>query len=479
MAFSITLLEGTDSPSAIKLYVLDKNITDPNLLKMKISIISTCILLIGLFLISCSPGERKIKPDIFLYLADDLSYHDLGCTGNPYVRTPIVDAFSKTAISLENMYTPTAMCAPSRSSLMTGLYPHKHGCHYNHGKIYDDITTLPVYLGDLGYETVLVGKKHIKPLQAFPYVFLDFHELDSFLNVERSKPICVIYASNEPHGPHVDGDYSKEEVFIPPKWIDTEETREVLTKYYADIELMDNEFGDLLTSLKKHDLYDHSLVIFTSDHGYEYFHKWSCYDAGLKVPFFIKWHDDGLSNTPIQALTSFIDILPTFIEIAGGTPSDHLDGKSIVPLLTGDKNSHHRNIFGTHTNRGIFSGLAYPIRSVRDDRYKYIENLLPDSTFQNILTHGRSYDPADASAAWKSWLRKAEEDSTASRIVELHGSRPPAELYDLQNDPFEVNNLINDPSLAEVKEKLQKTLHQWMEAQGDLGADSEMKIPLK
>ena len=179
-------------------------------LQNKINRLLPISMLIGICLvISCKASQqitntqKKIPPNIFLFLADDLSKEDLGITGNPYVTSPTIDNFASRAISFENMYTPSAMCAPSRSALMTGLYPHRNGCHMNHGSIYKEIKSLPTYLKSLGYQVALVGKRHIRPAENFPYEYLNYDELDDYL-ATVTKPLCLIYASNDPHGPHLE-----------------------------------------------------------------------------------------------------------------------------------------------------------------------------------------------------------------------------------------------------------------------------------
>ncbi|MGD1890751.1 MAG: sulfatase [Cyclobacteriaceae bacterium] len=434
--------------------------------------------LLGL-LFGCASEPTANQPNLVLFLADDLSYFDLGVTANTAVQTPHVDAFSAQSTSFMNMYTPTAMCAPSRSALYTGLYPHRNGCHYNHGSVYDTIRSLPHYLSELGYKVFLVGKRHIKPQSAFPFEYYPQASLDSLMTAQRNQPFCLIYASDEPHGPHVVGNVSPQNVFLPPRWVDTPETRQHLADYYGDVQLMDEEFGQLVNSLQENELYDNALVIFTSDHGYEYFSKWTTYNTGLKVPFYLKMPAQLESTLPVNALTSFVDITPTFVELAGGSPDAVFNGKSLVALLNEETDNHHQYLYGSHTNRGILSGQLYPVRSVQNDEFRYIVNLAPDSIFQNINTHGRTYDTAQASPVWKSWLHKAQSDSLAHQKTQSLLRRPEEELYRIVDDEFEQENLASDPQYASVKRQLRQELLAWMEQQGDNGIASELKVPLK
>lgn len=418
------------------------------------------------------------KPNLFLFLADDLSYHDLGITGNSFVKTPIIDAFAKTAIPFKNMYTPTAMCAPSRSALMTGLYPHRNGCHYNHGKIDLEVKSLPIYLKELGYQIALVGKRHIKPEQNFPYDYVKYEEVETYLS-KTKKPICIIYASNEPHGPHLESEQSLEDVLLPSKWIGTKSTREKLTGYYADIAALDKEFEVFLQTIKANKLEENSVTIFTSDHGYEYFAKWSCYEAGLRIPFYMQTKGVQFKAKEVAALTSFVDIVPTFIELAGGLMPNNLDGKSLIDLLNKKEESIHPFIYGLHTTRGIYSGKTYPIRSITNGKWKYIRNLNHEEKFQNIITNGWNFDPPPNEGSWAEWLAVLKENGTGAKWAKYYQKRPFEELYFLEDDPSELVNLATKGTHQTIKEQLSQQLDLWMKEQNDTGMSAELKVPLK
>lgn len=422
-------------------------------------------------------ANEGVRPNLFLFLADDLGEADLGINGNPFVKTQDIDAFAKKAISFNKMYTPSAMCAPSRSALMTGLYPHRNGCHMNHGKVFDHVKSLPQYLKPLGYEVILVGKRHIKPAKVFDYTYIKFKELDAYLKTVQ-KPVCIMYASNDPHGPHQYGKHSIEKVIIPKKWQDTKGTRNKLAGYYADIASLNNEFQKLLNIIKNNELDKKSVTIFTSDHGADFFAKWSCYEAGLKVPFFLQANGVKFKVKEVNKLTSFVDIVPTFIELAGGTPSQDLDGRSLVNLLKGRKKAVHPYIYAAHTTRGIYSGKAYPIRSITDGKWKYITNLNHTTAFQNIITHGWNFDPVPK-GTWAEWLNVLKEKKEGSEWVHFYQNRPKEELYYLKTDPHETNNLADKTTHEKIKNKLSQELKRWMKQQNDLGMEAEMAVPLK
>jgi len=433
----------------------------------------------SLTLMQCAT-KRRSEPNIIFFLSDDQNKTDVGCYGNPVIRTPNIDRLAKEGMKFNRAFTPTAMCAPSRSSLYTGLYPHRHGCHMNHGSVKAGIQSLPHYMSDLGYRTALAGKKHIKPKEAFPFEYLD-HDIPTIQDfiTRDSSPFCLVVASNEPHGPHETGGYDPGSVQLTADVVDTRETRRQWADYYTDIDLVDQEVGEVLDLLDQTRSAGNTLFFFAGDHGYDIFAKWSCYERGLHVPFIVRWPGRVKAGSESDALISFVDVVPTLIEAANCSPPKDIDGRSFLSVLLGKTHKHHDKIFGAQTTRGIWSGVSYPIRSVRTERYKYIRNLDPNSRFQCIPTHGWDYDETHGSSYWKSWQRKAESDAFAASRVKKLIRRPAEELYDLEYDPYELNNLADSQEHKEILDSLRTALDDWMRQQGDRGIEAEMAVPLK
>jgi uncharacterized sulfatase len=166
-------------------------------------------------------------------------------------------------------------------------------------------------------------------------------------------------------------------------------------------------------------------------------------------------------------MVSFPDVLPTFLDAAGGEPVPDLDGRSFLPVVKGKADRHREFIFGTHTTRGIISGSEYPVRSIRSATHKYIVNLNADGEFRNIITQGRPGKKHKPPAHWQSWLRKAETDERAAERVRAYQHRPPEEFYDLRADPHELHNLAEDPAQRPLMDPLRRRLLDWMRQQGD------------
>lgn len=411
--------------------------------------------------------SQVAKPNIIFFLGDDHSYFDVGYDGNAVVQTPTIDQLAREGMRFTRAYVPTAMCAPSRSTLYTGLYPHRHGCHMNHGASKPGIRSLPHYLKPLGYRVVLAGKRHIKPQSVYPFEYIPTSKIGEV--IQGKTPYCLIIASDEPHGPHTLGQYKPADVPIPPYLADTPAARHGRAGYYGDIDLLEKEIAHTLQLLKKSGQEDNTLFIYAGDHGNGLMAKWTCYDAGLRVPFVARWPGHIKPGSVSNAMIGTIDIVPTCIALAGGTPPKGLDGKSLMPVLEGKTKKHHSLIFGCHTNQGIILGTPYPVRSVFDGRYQYIRNLAPAGRPHNVLTQSKK-------GAWVQWQEKAKTSATAKKLARRVLHRPAEELYDVTADPWELKNLAASPKHAATKKRLSAELDQWMKAQGDDGMKAELRV---
>ncbi|UCD30322.1 MAG: sulfatase [Planctomycetota bacterium] len=423
------------------------------------------------------------RPNILVILSDDHGILDSGCYGNKICRTPDIDRLASGGLRFTRAFTATAMCTPSRSTLYTGLYPHRHGAHANHSKTRAGIKSMPHYLKPLDYRVGLAGKTHIKPREAYPFEYMKRDKIEEFIAENTNEHFCLIFATNDPHTPFKQPEPGKghdhAKIKLPPYLVDTLLTRILFDNYYTSVEALDGQVGEVMRLLKRLRLIESTLVIYVSDHGAGVpFAKWTLYDAGLNVPFIVSWSGKIRAGVT-DAMISFVDLLPTCIELAGGKVPDTIDGRSFIGIIEGTSQAHRDTVFGTHTTKGIIKGSHYPIRDVRTSTHKYIRNFNPDGTFENLITRGlpnkgkhskKSQTNAvdRSSAIWPEWLKVAEVDSKAARRVELYRKRPAEELYDLRTDPFELNNLAADPKYKDVLNDLRIRLAKWMKQQGDL-----------
>ncbi|NQT84074.1 sulfatase, partial [bacterium] len=426
---------------------------------------------------------------------DDHGYADAGCYGNDVVRTPNLDRLAKESMRFTHAFAGSPTCTPSRSVIYTGLMPFRNGAHPNHSRIRPGIKTLPHYLAALGYRVVLAGKTHVGPRAAFPFEYLpaqlkghraasvprvygndlDTDVVDQLLadhrTTRKEQPLCLIIAAWSPHVVWRWKEYDSAKVTVPPYMIDTALTRHAVARYYTDVTLMDKRLGDCLESVKKHGLQDNTLFIYTSDQGAQWPHaKWNLYDAGIRVPLLARWPGKVKAGSVSDAIVSLVDVLPTFIEVAGGEPPREMDGCSFLPVLLGKGTRHRRVIFATHTGDGKMND--FPMRCIRTSTHKYILNLKPQNLYTTHITDGKDRDGRDY---WQTWLEKAKTDEHAGRIVRDYQHRPAEELYDLRADPYELSNIAADPANRDLAKFLGKRLENWMEKQSDPGAATQMR----
>jgi len=430
------------------------------------------------------------KPNIILIMGDDLTYSDIEPYGSTQVKTPHLTALAKEGMCFDNMFTSSPACAPTRQQLLTGVYPVRNGAHPNHSMVYTGTRSVAHHLQEMGYNTALIGKKHYAPESSYPFQFLggkngdngegkdiNLEKAEAFVSASKNKPFFLMVTTNQPHSPLTRGNpsaYPPNKIKLNPGFVDTDVTRNNLSKYYAEITYLDSLVGVVIDMVKRSGKMDNTIIIFTSEQGSGTipFAKWTCYDAGLKTAFIIKYPGKVKKATRSNALTQYVDIVPTLIDIAGGDPTKintgvkdangytGFDGKSFNNILL-DKSTELRDVvFGVQTTRGIINGSeSYPVRSARNKKYLYIHNLQPNNTFQNVLIN---------TPLFKSWIGK---DSARANLY-MH--RPEEELYDVTKDPYQLVNLAADSSLKNVKEQLKTMLVSFMKQQGDKGIATEM-----
>jgi uncharacterized sulfatase len=436
------------------------------------------------------------RPNVILVIADDMTWHDCEAYGSKNVRTPNMARLAREGMCFDAMFTSTAMCAPTRQQLYTGMYPVRNGAYPNHSRVYDGVRSLPHYLKALGYRIGLIGKTHFGPAESFPFETVgarggkaeasETAAIAQFVNRSQTEPYCLIVCSNEPHKPWNKGDasaYDPDTLTVPPYFVDCPETRQELANYYAEITYLDRQLGDCMKLVDESGRRDNTLVIFTSEQGAQLPSqgKWSCYDSGLKTAFIVRWPAKVKAGSRNTAMAQYVDVVPTLVEAAGGDPGaidtgradahgdTRPDGRSFLGVLLGRDHRHRDYVFGAHTTRGIINGSAcYPIRSVRSERHKYIRNLNHTAVFYDVEATGET-------GLLQTWIRLGETDAAIAARARAYQYRPAEELYDVVRDPYELTNLTDDPAYATIKQELGEQLRVWMRQQGDEGNATELR----
>jgi N-sulfoglucosamine sulfohydrolase len=416
----------------------------------------------------------QAPPNFVVYLSDD---HGMAYS-SPYsdadLRTPNLDQLAADGVKLIEVFNASPTCCPSRSAMLTGLWPARNGAEPNHKPPKPEATGLPGMLRKLGYEMAAFGKVahgNFARLYDFDVIkgpnigYVKSDDVVKYLaGRDASKPLCLFFGSRFPHVPWAPNDgYDPDKVKLPPTLVDTPQTREEFCRYCSSVSHSDALLGQVRAAVAKY-VPGETVFIYTSDHGAQLpFAKWNLYDAGTRVPFLASWPGHLAPGTTINATICLPDLLPTLIELAGGKPPDGLDAKSFVGILRGQTKTHRDRTFATHSGDGDFN--VYPCRSLRKNGFKYILNLHPE--FQHQTHISRSPVLSSGMAYWQSWLQAARTDPAAAATIKRCAQRPAEEIYDLNADPFEMKNLAGNAAQASLLAEMRAELRAWMKQQGD------------
>jgi arylsulfatase A-like enzyme len=411
------------------------------------------------------------RPNVVIYLADDQSYVDMSVSGAVGLKTPTAELLAHAGMTFTNAFVASPACAPSRAALLTGLMPSRNGAEANHTYPRPGTLVLTKKLQESGYKVLGFGKvAHEKmnrecgfDFYSEPRIHLFDHVTEYFKGNPPNHPVCLMVGDRRPHVPWTSKSiYDPSALKLPSYFIDTKETREHWAAYYSDITGMDDEMGKVF-NLAKEKFGENFIFIYSADNGRQWpFGKWNLYETGIKVPLIIVWPGHILPHSRADAMVSWIDIFPTLLDVTGCEIPRELDGKSFRKVLEGKRDLHREYIFTTHS--GDVKMNVYPIRSVRDSRFKYIRNLEPGSYHSN---HSDILRKPGAGEYWDSWDDAADADAAAAAILQRYYIRPPEEFYDLLRDPDEQQNLISDGSQQARIKKMRKLLDDWMKEQKD------------
>ncbi|MBN1345868.1 MAG: sulfatase [Phycisphaerae bacterium] len=438
---------------------------------------------------SCAQAAAPARLNVLMIVSEDHS-PNLGCYGDRVAKTPSLDRLASQGVRFDRAYVTQAGCSQSRSSILTGLYPHQNGqiglATHKYTMIRKDTPNLPALLKAAGYRTGIIGKLHINPSSAFPFdlnwndpKFISFGKRDirkiaSVAGEFMAKSATPFFLSVNTPDAHVPWHRQQKDIPAEPigpgdvsplPWVpvDTPHARKNLANYYNCISRLDTAVGMLLDELARCGKAEQTLVIFLSDHGAQFSRgKMTCYEPGLRVPLIVRWPGHAKPGLVCEELVSTIDLMPTILAATGVAGPKGLPGASMIPLVEGRSVGWREYLFAEYTVHS--PNMYFPQRSVRDDRYKLIVNFLldrPSPVAANCVQH--RYDVDESSL-----MRLAPE----YREVWQRFSRPPAvELYDLKEDPYEMSNLADRPEHAATVKRLRDRLAEWQKRTGDPLAD--------
>ena len=417
-----------------------------------------------------SEGYRSV---LFI-IADDWS-RIAGCYGDSVIKTPNIDALAERGVVFDYGFCTSPSCAVSRACILTGQHSHTHGqyghCHGIHGfRTHEYMQSIPKIVKARGFATGCIGKKHVEPISVYPFDFEPKVDARSptdtadkvriFLEQNKESPFYLHVGSSYPHraGRSFGNErehagieavpYAPAEVIVPDFLPDVPAVREDLAEYYQSISRYDQVVGAVLRTLEASGRADETLIFVTTDHAMPFpGAKASSFDSGHHCPLVISSPDQQKRGIHNQALMNWVDFCPTILEWCGvehPDGSNALPGRSLLPILEDDS---------LHPGDGAWEGTYfshcfheitnyYPYRVLRGRRYKYVRNLayqletpLPSDLFRSMT--------------WTA-VRNDNIDMLGQRPREGFVHQGREALYDIENDPAESRNLINNGGLADV-----------------------------
>ncbi len=436
-----------------------------------------------LLLLAVSISAEPTSMNILLITADDLG-HQLGVYGDTQARTPEMDRLAEEGVRFQNAYITHASCSPSRSSMLTGMYPHENGqiglSHVGYA-LKEGVPLLPNLLRDAGYRTGVMGKVHVEPFEWFEwdeYIGKSVNTRDvaamrdravQFIRESGDQPFFLMVNYSDPHRPMPDQVKGIPENPVGPQEIepfpflagaDSPGVRKEVAGFYNSVARLDVGIGMMLSALQDMGKAENTVVVLLGDHGPPFTRaKTTCYEAGIRVPLLIRFPDGAYSGDVNNELVSSIDLAPTLLELAGASVPVGMTGTSLMPLLREPDTVSWRKVLGAEYTGHHGAGGYYPRRSVRKGRYKLIFTLLEDQP--NPIT------AVDGCSAWAA-SREPRFDGTLTReVMNRHHQPSEFELYDLGEDPYEFDNLADRPEFAEVLKEMKNALRQWQEETSD------------
>ena len=415
---------------------------------------------------------QDTHPNIVIFIADDVSYNDLGCYGNKAVNTPNIDSLASNGIKFNNAYLTASSCSPSRSSIISGRYPHNTGAPELHMPLPEYIPTIATQLKEAGYFVAASGKWHLGNAAKKDFdIVMDNNFglggedrwIESIQNIPDEKPFFLWLASIDAHrdwGDNIHSGTTKtNEIEVPKYMIDDSLTRQDLCHYYDEIVRFDSFIGSSIEELERRNLMNNTLIIVMADNGRPFpRNKTRLYSEGIKTPFICYWKDRIKPNQTSKSLISVIDIAPTVSQLINRNSQPTYQGISFADIILNNPQKEIRQFVFAEHNWHDYEACE---RMVATKDYTYIKNLrswLPMSTSAD--NHGKPAFNSLVTALEQERISTIQKDNFIS-------PRPVEEFYYNTNDPFNLNNLFLSKKYINELKFLRNILLEWQAQTGD------------
>lgn len=419
------------------------------------------------------------KPNILWITSEDHG-PEMGCYGDEFATTPNVDALAKKGMRYRLAWSTAPVCAPARTTLITGIYPPSCGGQHMRSMVPlpKQIQFYPAMLSEAGYYCTNNSKQDYNVRSVGPMGWDDSSRKAHYKNREESQPFFAIFNETASHESKIRTRPHKQihdpaKVRVPAYHPDNEDTRRDWAQYYDVVTKADATAGKLLRELDAEGLTDSTIVFYYGDHGSGMARgkRWT-YNSGLAVPLVVYFPEKWRHLAPKEyetggvsdRLVGFVDLAPTLLSLAGIQPPEWMQGSAIAGKHETESPKYMYGFRGRMDERSDF------IRTVTDGRYQYIRNFNPHFIYGQFV----SYNFQTPSTA--AWRRDFEAGRCNAAQSHFWGLKPSEELYDLQADPDEVDNLADSAAHREKLTELRGALYQWCHDIRDLGFLPEGEI---
>jgi len=440
---------------------------------------------------------EKVSPNIIWLVAEDQSPDFFPMYGDSTISLPSLAALATDGVVFDNAFSPVPVCAPARSALITGMYPTTLGTHNmrthapwrgENNKPYpnldipsyspivpEGVKMFTEYLRKEGYYCVN-GPKEDYNFAKTEAAWDESSKERHWRKRKEGQPFFAVFNFAVCHESQIwkrskDSLYvDPESVPVPPYFPDNDIIRHDLAVNYSNLKRLDDQIAEVIAQLKEDGLYENSIIFFYGDHGGPFpRHKRALYDTGIKVPLVVKFAENQKAGSRDNGMISFIDFAPTVLSMVGIEPPRVMQGKAQFGEFEAPKKSAY-----TFHSSDRFDGLYDRLRAVRSTRYKYIKS------FNTQISHAMPV----AYREQMPMMQELRELYAAGKLNDkqslwLQPTKPEEELYDLENDPYELENLADRPELKDTLILLRKVLKRWIKETKDLGQYPEKDLIAK
>ena len=436
----------------------------------------TWMVAVVLVVTGTSAALAVTPPNIVWIVAEDMSAN-MSCYGEKTIRTPNIDRLAAEGVRFTRAFVTAPVCSPSRSALITGMYQTTIGAHNHRSSrggvpihLPPKVKLLPEYFKQHGYYTVLGGASEANAKRAarqqlaksdYNFVWDErVYDGNDWSGRKPGQPFFaqIMLRGGKNRGAKVPNPVDPADVKLPPYYPDHPVLRDDWAKYLNSVIMTDMEVGEVLRRLEDDKLADNTVVVFLTDHGISHVRdKQFLYEGGIHIPLIIRWPSHIKPGTVRDELVLQIDLSATTLAMAQIPVPDYVEGR---PLLAADFKPRDHIVVA----RDRCDETVDRIRAVRTDRFKYIRNFYPQRP------HAQPNRYKDRKPIMVTMRQLHEQGKLTPEQARVFApTRAAEELYDLREDPFELNNLAADKRHEATLKELRGKLEQWISATGDLG----------